>query len=287
MDAAACAAFLAWALPELGLRPSGFRRVRRQVCKRLARRLAALGLADATAYRRYLAAHPDEWCRLDACCRITISRFYRDQAVFDVLAETVLPALTLAAAASGRAVVRVWSAGCASGEEPYSVAIAWRERLASRFPAIGLEIVATDADPGLLERAARASYRPGSLRELPEAWRSDAFAVDGALRTLRPWFRENVRFVCQDVREAAPGGQFDLVLCRNVAFTYFDEAGQRSVLARLLGALRPAGALVIGRRERLPGGDWPLEPWLPRLGVFRRVAPASRAPCPECRGSAP
>lgn len=270
MDAAACAAFLAWALPQLGLAASGFRRVRRQVCKRLGRRLAALGLPDAAAYRRYLAAHPDEWRQLDAYCRITISRFYRDREVFEALANVVLPALADAAAASGRQSVRAWSAGCASGEEPYGLAIVWHEAMAPRFPAVELEIVATDVDPSLLARATRASYRASSLRELPEAWRRDAFERRGVQHILRPKFRQRVRFICQDLREQTPEGPFDLVLCRNLAFTYFDDFGRRQVLARLLAALRPGGALVIGAREALPGDDWPVEPWPPLCGVFRR-----------------
>ncbi len=119
-----CVAFLQWCLPRLGMRWAGFRKVRKTVCKRVARRLHTLGLPDADAYRRYLVGHEAEWPRLDAMCRIPISRFWRDRGVFDLLADEVFPALATAAAARGDNCLRVWSAGCASGEEPYSVRLA-------------------------------------------------------------------------------------------------------------------------------------------------------------------
>jgi chemotaxis protein methyltransferase CheR len=81
-----------------------------------------------------------------------------------------------------------------------------------------------------------------------------------------------MHILCQDVRKKAPDERFDLVLCRNLAFAYFDRACQLGALRRLLAALTPGGALVIGRRERLPDDGWPLTPWLPDPGIFRRLA---------------
>ncbi len=83
--------FLQWCLPYLGLRWQGLRKVRNQVGKRLRRRLCDLDLADLVGYRAYLASHPDEWPHLDAMCRITISRFYRDRVVFEAISSLVLP----------------------------------------------------------------------------------------------------------------------------------------------------------------------------------------------------
>src|SRR6185295_20147796 len=120
-----CVELLQWALPRLGKRWQGFRNVRGQVCKRIARRARELGLADLEAYRAHLEAHDDEWPVLDALCRVTISRFYRDRAVFDRLRLEILPAFAERAAARGESVVRAWSAGCASGEEPYTLAMIW------------------------------------------------------------------------------------------------------------------------------------------------------------------
>jgi chemotaxis protein methyltransferase CheR len=95
-----CIAFLQWALPRLGLRWTGFRKVHRQVCKRLRRRLNELGLETLDQYRLCLEDDPAEWAALDGLCHITISRFRRDEAVFNALRDNILPDLTRAASAA-------------------------------------------------------------------------------------------------------------------------------------------------------------------------------------------
>jgi len=97
MRQADCVEFLQWCLPRLHMRWPGFRKVRSQVCKRIRRRLTSLALDELEAYQRYLETHADEWPHLDAMCRITISRFYRDRGVFEALETEVLPALATAA----------------------------------------------------------------------------------------------------------------------------------------------------------------------------------------------
>jgi len=149
-------------------------------------------------------------------------------------------------------VLRIWSAGCAAGEEPYTLALIWQFELAEKFPHCRLEIVATDADPASLERARRACYPPASLRELPRAWR-EAFVRGPAGLCLEPAVRATVTFRCADLRREAPAGPFHLILCRNLAFTYFAEPFQGQAVATVTALLAPGGALLIGARERLPG----------------------------------
>ena len=112
-----CVQFLQWALPQLRMRWQGFRKVRRQVCKRIQRRLDELELGTERDYRAYLQAHPEEWQMLDRLCRVSISRFYRDKQVFAFLARAVLPELARGSLARGERTVTLWSAGCGSGEE--------------------------------------------------------------------------------------------------------------------------------------------------------------------------
>jgi chemotaxis protein methyltransferase CheR len=239
--------FLRWALPRLRLRWEGFRRVRGQVRKRVARRMQELGVPDAAAYRNWLAAHPEEWDALDALCRITISRFWRDRGMFEFLARDALPRF---AAAAGE--VRVWSAGCANGEEPYSVALLWRIEVQPRFRSSALRLLATDADPALIARARAACYGDGSFRELPAGWREIAFERRGSEFCLKPEFRAGVEFAVQDVRREMPEGPFHVVLCRNVVFLYFAAGVQRRVAAGLRERLAPGGVLLVGRHEELP-----------------------------------
>ncbi|WP_188898549.1 CheR family methyltransferase [Caldovatus sediminis] len=261
MRDADCAAFLQWCLPRLGLRWAGFRRVRGTVCKRIARRIRALGLADLEAYRARLEADDDEWQRLDALCRIPISRFWRDRRVFDSLAHDVLPALAAAARDRGDRSLSIWSAGCASGEEPYSLRLAWRVDAEAAFPSLGITIVATDVDETLLARARAGLYRRGSLRDLPPRLVGLAFEVSDGLYRVREWLRRDVTFLRQDIRRDLPDGPFDLILCRNLVFTYFDGVLQTELLDRVCRRLRPGGALVIGVHEFLPASGSPLARW--------------------------
>ena len=266
-----CVEFLRWALPRLRLRWEGFRKVRRQVCRRLERRIGDLDLPGIDAYRAYLESTPGEWRQLDALCRVTISRFYRDRGVFEFLERCVLPELA-GNAASRERTVEAWSAGCASGEEPYTLVLGWEHAIRSSFPTVTLHVLATDADETMVRRARAASYGESSLRELPLASRRHGFVRRGGLAYVRPRFRQLVTVVEHDIRDAAPNGPFDIVLCRNLAFTYFDLSLQREVAARLARSLKPGGALVLGSHETLPEGAHGFVPWCSRLGVYRRSA---------------
>lgn len=264
--------FLQWALPRLNMRWPGFRSVRGQVCKRIDRRMRELGCPEIAAYRHYLQAHPEEWVVLDGLCRITISRFHRDRGVFARLFQEMLPGRAAVARARGAHALRIWSAGCASGEEPYTLSIGWQLMLAYQFPHLELDILATDIDSTLLRRAAEAVYPASALRDLPAGWRERAFDVaDGAYR-LRPEFRERVRLRHHDLRTPPQESDFDLILCRNLAFTYFDPALQRRVAATLHDHLLPGGFLVLGTHESLPGGA-PFEPVAGCRLIYRRSDP--------------
>jgi chemotaxis protein methyltransferase CheR len=247
-------AFLQWGLPRLGLRWRGYRRVRARVRKKLNERLRELALPDIAAYRARLEAQPQEWAVLDALCRITISRFHRNRGVFDHLRRVVLPGLAERASERGAEAVRCWSAGCASGEEPYTLRILWELGLPVECARVPLQIVATDIDERLLERAREGRYPASSLKELPRELLETAFVRDGEQFRLRDQLRVGVEFHRQDIREVMPAGPFDLVLCRNLAFIYFDEEGRREVLRGIDERLVAGGYLVLGTHESLPGG---------------------------------
>jgi chemotaxis protein methyltransferase CheR len=249
-----CVIFLQWALPRLDLAWPGFRKVRGQVCKRIKRRMHSLGIASLADYRAKLEADPAEWPVLDGFCRITISRFWRDQSTFAMLKHEVLPEIARRATAEGREA-RIWSAGCASGEEPYTVKILWDLEVGPRFPGVSLDVVATDLDEALLDRARRACYPAASLRELPPELTAQAFTEGNGCRCVKAAHKQGIQFLQQDVRNEAPPGCFDLVMCRNLAFTYFAPKRQEVVLERIRASLNPGGFLVIGSHEHLPGSN--------------------------------
>lgn len=261
-----CVALLEWALPRRELRWEGFRHVRSQVCKRIARRIVELGLADTRAYRERLEADLAEWDVFDRLCLVTISRFYRDRSVWETLEKAVLPEL---ARTAGDAALWCWSVGCASGEEPYTLSIVWHVALAEAYPRSRLRVLGTDVDENVLARARAARYPAGALRELPEPWRREAFDADGERFALRERFRRVVRVERRDARSAPPARSFQLVLCRNSVFTYFAEDLQRRVLAQIGAGMATGGALVLGQHERLPQGLG-FEPWYPAAGIYRR-----------------
>jgi chemotaxis protein methyltransferase CheR len=272
MKEADCVAFLQWALPRLHLQWRGFRKVHGQVCKRLKRHLHELQLSDIAAYRTYLEGHPQEWPLLDGLCRITISRFFRDRAVFTFLEQKVLPELAAHALSQSQKTLRVWSIGCASGEEPYSLALLWQLGLSTRFPDLSIRILATDTDLRLLTRARQACYPWTSLRELPSQWLDQAFTEMGGRYCLNPRYQENVIFECHDVRRSLPPESFHLILCRNLVLSYFDLDLQCTVLKGLHDILLPGGVLVVGSHEKLPADGKGFAAWSENLGVYRRCA---------------
>lgn len=267
-----CAEFLQWALPQMGYAWAGFRRVHRQVCKRLRRRVRELGLDDLTAYRRRLDTDPDEWRILDGFCRIPISRFGRDWPVFARLGRDVLPSLAEAASARGAERLEAWSVGCARGEEPYTLNAVWQLMVGPRRPELSLSVLATDTDQAQLERARAGLFGESSLRELPVDWKRLMFEPTEAGFRVRPRFCAGIHFRWHDVREASPCTGFDLILCRNLVLTYFDSNQRRRVLASLRDSLCLGGALVIGVRETLPPDLTGLVTWWPAERIYRREA---------------
>jgi chemotaxis protein methyltransferase CheR len=271
MRNAAYVQFLRTYMSPLGLRWQGFRRVSPQVIKRLKRRLRALQLQDLCAYRAYLDRHPEEWGVLDHLCRITISRFYRDQEVFARLRTDVLPRLARDLQASHGHTLHCWSAGCAAGEEVYTLKLLWQLSLGSQFPEVELRILATDADPHMLARARRGWYPHSSLRELPPDWMAAGFDQRPQGYVVRDAFREGICFVAHDIRQELPRGRFHLILCRNVVLTYFAVPVQQDVLARMATRLPPGGMLVVGKQESLPPDTYPFVAYDAQHGIFQRL----------------
>lgn len=265
---ARCVDFLQWALPRLELRWPGFRKVRRQVIKRITRRIEELQLADLDGYRRYLETHRQEWMRLDGYCRITISRFYRDRRIFDVLAGDGLPELISLCRNRNERRLDVWSAGCGAGEEAYTLALIWALQIASQVPDIRFALTATDADPAQIARARRGCYPPSSLKELPSLWRDLAFTADQGEYCIKPEYSRPISWAVQDLRKKQPDGPFALILCRNLAFTYFSAALQREILNHLDSRLSTGGLLVIGAHESLPEMPPGWCSWRPGLPIY-------------------
>jgi chemotaxis protein methyltransferase CheR len=248
-----CVKFLQEILPVLGYRWIGFRKVRKQVCKRVGHRIRELDLPGLEAYRQYLESHGEEKKVLDFLCNITISRFYRDRGIFARLESEILPLMAEKAKQTKLKQVRCWSAGSCSGEEPYTLQILWKLSVLPGIETdIPLRIVATDRDSRLAERAQKGIFPEGSFKDMPPKWKARAFEHRENHFHLKILFQEDVQFLQQDIRKDLPDGLFDLILCRNLVFTYFQEDLQRDVFYRMMTKLKPGGFFIVGIHETVP-----------------------------------
>jgi chemotaxis methyl-accepting protein methylase len=150
-----------------------------------------------------------------------------------------------------RPLLRCWSAGCASGEEPYSLSILWREKILPLFPDASMEIIATDADPDMIGRAREGCYTRGSFREMPGNWMEKAFYRKGHFYCITQPYREPVSFYQQDIRKEMPEGKFDLVFCKNLAAMYFSRELATAIFNRISERMNKGAYLVLGNHEEI------------------------------------
>ncbi len=258
--------FLAETLPPLGLAPAAL--IRRNIRRRIMRRMESVGIHDFSSYLQFLRRNPSEWDVLRPLFTVTISRFFRNRRVFETLASQVLSPL----AAKGNPVC-AWSSGCASGEEAFTLRILWEE-LPGKKP--DLSIVATDIDEECLKRAGEGLYPESSLREVPGEISDRYFGREGGRYRLREEVVRSVAFRRHDLLCESPPGDFDLVLCRNAAFTYFTVPRRIAIVEAIAEALAPGGCLVLGRTEKLPreAAAWFFRVCPPH-NIFRRLSPVA------------
>ena len=225
--------------------------------ERVLRRMATLGL-DAHRYLALLQGAPGsdaEWSALEDEITVGETFFFRFAEQFAALSHTILP--TLIRDRAERRTLRIWSAGCSTGAEPYSVAILLHRLLGDRLPDWSISILGTDISEAALSAARTAEYGDWALRSLPEAERRrDFIAVPGPHATrwrLRPAFQRMVRFERRNLLglvEADPSTlpQYDLLLCRNVLI-YFSPDHVQALLCRFGASLAPDGWLLLGHAE--------------------------------------
>lgn len=209
---------------------------------------------------------------------INETSFFRDRALFSALNERLLPRLLATNEPTRR--LRIWCAGCSTGQEPYSIAMVIDEQMRHRR-GWRVEILATDLSRRVIEQARRGIYSQFEVqRGLPTALLLRHFSKTGAHWQISEYLRAKVRFEPGNLLAAPPSeGPFDIIFCRNVLF-YFDGATKRRVLGRLSGALAPRGLLILGAAER-PGGLCPdLQPDAAPF-VFAREAECERAAKPS------
>jgi len=238
--------FLKEATALLGLQWRPFHR--KGIKRKVERRVADIGLSDFEEYLLKVKKDSEEQLLLSKILTVTISRFFRDKKVFHTLSQSIVPDLLK----EGSSELRIWCIGCASGEEPCSLALLWKEKFEQIWPQVHLSILATDLDGNLLERAKEGAYKNSSLKEVPEGTVRKFFKKEGAFYILNPTIRGSIEFKVHDILHEEPFLGMDIVLCRNLAFTYFSKGSQIEVLKKIALSLKEKGYLVIGKKESLP-----------------------------------
>jgi two-component system CheB/CheR fusion protein len=233
----------------------------RRVSVRMQRSAVKGGLAD---YVEVLQSDPREFARLFGTIFINHTGFFRDPAAWDYLRDALVPRLV--GEPGPEAPIRVWSAGCASGEEAYSIAMLLAEALGLEALRHRVKIYATDIDEEALALARRATYTARSAQAVPPALlqryferRDDGYAV-------RRELRRSVVFGRHDLIHDAPIPRIDLLICRN-CLMYFNAGAQAHILGRFEPALEPGGALFLGQAETVPRRS-ALEPENAALRIF-------------------
>jgi chemotaxis methyl-accepting protein methylase len=238
--------------------------------RRVTARVRALGLERWSDYGPRLQ-DPQELEKLRDRLTVNVTEFFRDADVWSELEQSLLPKLAKEAAARPVPEMRIWSAGCSSGEEPYSLAILALEAAAQQRPKPVVRILASDLDEAVLAKAKAGRYPAASMAGVSPERLSAHFLADGQSWVASPQLRESIVFRRHNLFADPPPPELDLVLCRNVMI-YFSRDLQQKLLRGFHAALRPGGYFVTGKTETVLGPVRSL--WKPvsaRARVFQRA----------------
>ena len=266
---------------------------RPSLMRRMLRRMQTVGVTGFETYRDYLEVHPEEFALLFNTILINVTSFFRDPPAWEFVEKQVLPAML--ASKAPHSPVRVWSAGCASGQEAYSIAILLAEALGEAAFRERAKVYATDADEEALAQARLAAYAPKDMESLPPLLRERYFEPVNGRYVFRSDLRRSVIFGRHDLVQDAPISRLDLLVCRNTLM-YFNAETQTKVMSRFHFALNGhdngEGYLFLGRAEMLLTQSSLFTPLDLKCRVFAKVqppgmrqrAPALAIPVPNGNG---
>jgi two-component system CheB/CheR fusion protein len=239
--------------------------------RRFRRRMFQLNIPNYAEYGKYIHQHPEEINRLLTTILINVTEFFRDPPAWEILRHELLPPI-LKQIKPGHSF-RAWSAGCASGEEAYSIAILLSEYFGARIRDYDIKIYATDIDDEELNSARRGEYSQEAIRKIRPEWREKYFRGKDQLRVNRE-IRRLVIFGKSNLALDAPISHVNLLVCRNLLI-YFDSDLQKQILTRLHYALEPDGILFLGKSESQLANSQQFQRLNARWRIFRRSNSAS------------
>jgi two-component system, chemotaxis family, CheB/CheR fusion protein len=240
---------------------------RSSLMRRVQKRMEISLVTDFVEYMDYLEVHPDEFVQLFNMILINVTSFFRDEQVWDYVRDSVIPEVVRARNGSQ---IRVWVAGCASGEEAYTLAMLLCEALGEEKFLNQVKIYATDADDEAVGEARMATYGLQVMHTVPHDLRERYFVQTNTKLAFRPDLRRSVIFGRHDLVQDAPISNLDLLFCRNTLM-YLNAETQTRILQRFHYALKDDGLLVLGKAEMLLSHTELFTPIEMKNRVFRRV----------------
>ena len=254
-------------LGSLELSWEGYRKVRKGVKKRIRRHMQQLGCKTMAAYLAELDKSDEARQECDSLMSVSISRFFRDRKFWQALEKEILPDLI-----KEKETFKVWSAGCACGEEVYSFKIIWDRLEKSGASLPELKIIATDLSTTYLDRARAGVFHSSSLREVNKEDYSSYFDTNtrGSRFSIKPAIKKNIVLKQLSLLADPPGQNFNIIFLRNNLLTYYQDHLKQPAFKKVLDALAASGVLVIGSHEHLPFSTESLLPVDPYSFVFRK-----------------
>ena len=245
--------------------------------RRVRRRMSVVGVLDYGEYLDYIQVHPDEFDPLFNSILINVTAFFRDPETWDFIATEIVPRLVEMKAPDGTPKpIRVWSAGCSSGEEAYTVAMLLAEALGEAAFKDRVKIYATDIDDDALTTARRGTFTKQQVQAVPEALRDSYFEYAGEEYSFKKDLRRAIIFGRHDLLDDAPISRIDLLITRNTLM-YMNADAQTRVLSRMHYALNPGGYIFLGKAETLIARSRDFEPVESKYRIFAKARPAGAA----------
>jgi two-component system CheB/CheR fusion protein len=221
-------------------------------------------------YIAYLSDIPGEMEKLLDVVTIHITGFFRDQDVFASLTERIVPAIVERKLSTKRESVRIWSAGCSTGEEAYSIAILFAEILRIKKADLRVEIFGTDISEESCRVASKGVYPERRLRGVSQSRKRSHFDRDGECYRISADIRRCVKFMVHDLFDSPPFSMLDLVICRNVLI-HFNQKVREDIISGFHSALGENGILILGKSEALTGSSTALFRLVdPRTKIYRK-----------------
>ncbi len=249
-------------------RELNWRKYRRASRRNVLSRIYELGLGGFSEYADYIDSNPLEAAFLPNLLKVTVSRFFREKEFWDHLASDILPAM--AAANLARRPLQVLHIGCCNGEEPYSLALLWKNEIEPVFPGACITITALDIDQACLNRARRGWYPRKTLREVPAEMQRNWFEAEADGCRLHGEIRRMVNFMEFDLLKNDLPREQDMVFCRYLVFTYFHGRRRRELARSIAESIKPGGMLVLGQKESIgPQEESLLTPAHQTLKIYR------------------